>query len=292
MENSTAKISCFARAYHFGNNKVHIYADEYAEALLGSEYKQITESLKQGIQFFIPDFNGNDDEGLRIIVDNQLSPSVLGRSAFCEKKLENEEKLGCRQYLIFASGYDTFSFGNNASDLSVFELDRPQVLEDKKTRAKKAGLKFSSVCIPCDLLDNSWKNQLLKRGFCSEGKSFSSLLGISYYLKKTEFTGLLNSISEIICKGSAICFDYPSTDGGKEARTNQALAQEAGEPMKANYTYSELEKMLEKCGFVIYEHLDFDEMTEQFFSEYNKNNPAHMMNAPSGVCYVLAVKAV
>ena len=27
MDNTTAKVSCFARAYHFVNNKTHIFAD-------------------------------------------------------------------------------------------------------------------------------------------------------------------------------------------------------------------------------------------------------------------------
>lgn len=292
MKNSTAKISCFARGYHFKNNRIHIFADEFAEAMLGSEYEQIAESMKKGIGFFMPLFSGNSEDGLKIIVDNQLSPSVLGRSAFCEKMLENEERLGCTQYLMFASGYDTFGIRNKNPSLSVFELDRPQVLDDKKEKVQNARLNSSSVYVPCDLSDKSWKKPLLESGFCCSSKSFASLLGISYYLDKPEFGDLLLEISEIMCNGSAICFDYPSTDGGKETKTNRALAQEAGEPMKAEYSYSEMEKLLEECGFAIYEHLDSAEMTEQYFSKYNKNCPAHTMNAPDGVCYILAVNRV
>ena len=60
--------------------------------------------------------------------------------------------------------------------------------------------------------------------------------------------------------------------------------------MKAEYTYAEMEEMLADSGFLIYEHLDPDEMTEQYFKEYNAHTPEHAMHAPEGVAYLLAVK--
>ena len=52
MDNTTAKVSCFARAYHFENNKTHIFADSMAARLLGDDYDHIAESMMQGINFF------------------------------------------------------------------------------------------------------------------------------------------------------------------------------------------------------------------------------------------------
>ena len=103
MDNTTAKVSCFARAYHFENNKTHIFADSMAARLLGDDYDHIAESMMQGINFFLPGFDGTKEEGLRLIVDKQLSPSVLGRSAYCEKKLLDEIATGCGQYLTHSS---------------------------------------------------------------------------------------------------------------------------------------------------------------------------------------------
>ena len=290
MENITAKVSCFARAYHCKNNSVHVFADTAAEKLLGAEYDQITQSMSQGIDFFIPGFHGSAEEGLRLIVEKQLAPSVLGRSAYCERTLENEKRLGCRQYVIFASGYDTFAVRNQDTQLSVFELDLPEVLADKNMRIEKAGMHSCAVYVPCDLSEASWKGQLINSGFDSTVKSFGSLLGISYYLTKVDFGTLLNTLGGIMCEGSAICFDYPSADGSRETRINQALAQGAGERMKAQYTDCEMETLLHECGFLIYEHLDHQEMTAQYFAYYNESCPAHRMEAPKGVCYVLAVR--
>ena len=103
MDHMTAKVSGFARAYHYKNNNVHIFTDNIAEKLLGDDYNQIAKSLSDGIDFFCPGFEGTSEDGLRFILDRQLSPSVLGRSAFCEDKLADAIVDGCKQYLVFAA---------------------------------------------------------------------------------------------------------------------------------------------------------------------------------------------
>ena len=42
--------------------------------------------------------------------------------------------------------------------------------------------------------------------------------------------------------------------------------------------------------FLIYEHMNAAEAMEAFFREYNQKNAEHMMTAPEGVGYCLAVK--
>lgn len=290
MDNMTAKVSCFARAYHYKNNSIHIFSDNIAEKLLGDDYNQIEKNMTDGLDFFCPGFKGTKEEGLRVIVDKQLSLSVLGRSAFCEDKLKACVTNGCRQYVVFAAGYDTFSLRNSDESLTVFELDYPQMIEDKMERINKGRLTSAAIGVPCNLADEAWKNKLLAHGYDKDIMAFGSLLGISYYLKKVDFEQLVMSISEIMSEGSAICFDYPSVDESAETRKTQMLASEAGEQMKALYSYKEIDMILDKYGFIIEEHLDKDDMTCRYFREYNQANPMHQMNAPVGVGYVYAVK--
>ena len=290
MDNMTAMVSCFARAYHYKNNSIHIFTDDIAEKLLGEDYHQIAKSMSDGIDFFCPGFEGTREEGLRLILDRQLSPSVLGRSVFCESKLAYAIANGCKQYLVFAAGYDTYALRNKDSATKVYELDYPELLKDKAERIKKANLKASAVNVPCDLADPEWKNELLTFGYDKDKKAFGSLLGISYYLKKVDFEQLVMSISEIMSEGSAICFDYPSVDESAETRKTQMLASEAGEQMKAVYSYKEIGMILDKHGFKIEDHLDENDMTYRYFREYNHANPMYQMNAPVGVGYVYAVK--
>ena len=155
MENLTAKISCFARAYHYKTNERPIFGDSAAAALLARDYDAIAAHIAQGIQFFAPEFTGSADDALKIAVDGQLSPSVLGRSAFAEQCLTNEVRLGCRQYVLFAAGYDTFALRAPVQRLRVYELDQPGLIEDKKRRIERSGIEEKAAVeyVPCDLAD-------------------------------------------------------------------------------------------------------------------------------------------
>ncbi len=293
MDNMTALVSTFARAYHYRNNQEWVFADPCADRILTEEeYTGISRSMAGGIAYFSPGFHGTQEEALRYIVDRQLAPSVLARSAFCERAIDNSIRLGCRQIVVFASGYDSFSLRTEHKDLSVFELDRPEMTADKQRRIADRG--FQPVCrvkyIGCDLAQPSWQQDLLKEGFCTEKRSFGSLLGISYYLTSEEFQSLIGNIAAIWSKGSSVCFDYPIAEDGAESIRNRELAAAAGEQMKSKYTCDELETLLSEHGFLIYEHLNADEATDAFFRNYNRNNTEHCMTAPKGVGYCLAVK--
>lgn len=237
MEHITAKVSCFARAYHYRNNSTYIFDDTVAKNLLGADYDKIANSMAEGLDFFFPEFKGTKEEGLRKIVDRQLSPSVLARSTFCEEKLTEAISDGCKQYIVFAAGYDTFSLRNTNTSLKVYELDYPELLKDKMEHISQAQLASDAVYVSCNLAQDTWKEKLLYAGYMKNQKAFGSLLGISYYLSKAEFGKLLADICEIMSKGSAICFDYPSAEESIETKTNQMLALGAGEQMKAVYTY-------------------------------------------------------
>lgn len=287
MENLTAKISCFARAYHYKTNERPIFGDSAAAALLARDYDAIAAHIAQGIRFFAPEFTGSADEALKIAVDGQLSPSVLGRSAFAEQCLTNKVRLGCRQYVLFAAGYDTFALRAPVQGLRVYEMDQPGLIEDKKRRIERSGIEEKAAVeyVPCDLADAGWTTLLRGAGFRPGDKSFGSLLGLSYYLDSESFRVLLRSISDLWSDGSAICFDYQTTDGSGETRRNEQLAGAAGESMKAKYTAAGVEKMLADCGFLIYEQLNDEEMTKRYFAPCRGD-----MRAPKGVNYVLAVK--
>lgn len=290
MQHMTAKVSCFARAYHYENNSAHIFADSAARAILGDDYERIAGSMTQGVGFFLPDFDGTPEDALRLVVDRQLSPSVLGRSAFCESSLENALHSGCRQYVVFASGYDSFAVRHPDSPLRVFELDLPEMIADKQLRLKNAGLTSSAVCIPCDLADTAWRGKLLDAGFLTQEKAFGSLLGISYYLTEPELAALLLSVDKIMAAGSLVCLDYPLDDESSHGEINRTLASGAGETMKARYLPAQMRSLLRDCGFCVAEQLDHEQMTARYFAEYNRRTVQHPMSAPPDVGYILAEK--
>lgn len=85
--------------------------------------------MKQSIKYFNKDYIG--DNPVEYIVNNNLAPSVLARFIYNEDKLQREIKLGGKQYLVLASGYDAAAYKVN-NKIKVFELDKEEIIKDKQ----------------------------------------------------------------------------------------------------------------------------------------------------------------
>lgn len=287
-KNMTALISAFSRIYHTKNSNIKIYNDIYGEKLITEEeYNQISKNMQNGIKFFNPQYNG--DNPLQWIVNNNLAPSILARSAFSEYHLLNEINLGLDQYVILASGYDTsaFKFHNK---LKVFELDKEELIDDKLNRINNAKLDTTNITYIKTNFNKHWINDLLSNNYNLNKKTFCSMLGISYYLNKATFKNTIKELSNIIPKGSTIVFDYPNTLETKKEQINQQLAKAANEEMKSTYTYKDIEDIAEESNMLIYEHLNHNDINNTYFYNYNTLNHTNKIIAPIGVSYAILVK--
>ena len=288
-QNMTALVSLFARAYHQKSKDIKIFDDPLSTKLITKkEYEMIRLSMSQGISFFNPNFKGSKEEALKWIVDHQLSPSVLLRSAFCKEAIEEMKEKGCKQYLDFASGYDSFAYYYQ-NQMHVFEIDKKEVIEDKRQRCKDVdieNIQFLSI----DLSQENWINTLLQSDYQEDQLSISSMLGLSYYLTKDEFKKMLKQLSKYLLKGSRLVFDYPSIQESKEAKINEMLAKRANESMKAKYSFAELKEILKQCHLTIIQHENHQTMTEKYISNYNAYYKDDPIKAPEGVCYCVVEK--
>lgn len=288
-QNMTALVSLFARAYHQKNKDIKIFDDLLSIKLITEkEYEMIGLNMSQGISFFNPTFKGSKEEALKWIVDHQLSPSVLVRSAFCKEAIEEMKEKGCQQYLDFASGYDSFAYYYQ-NQMHVFEIDKKEVIEDKRQRCKDVdieNIQFLSI----DLSQENWINTLLQSDYQEDQLSISSMLGLSYYLTKDEFKKILKQLSKCLLKGSHLVFDYPSIQESKEAKINEMLAKGADESMKAKYSFAELKEILNQCQLTIIQHENHQTMTEKYISNYNAYYKDDPIKAPEGVCYCVVEK--
>ena len=288
-QNMTALVSLFARAYHQKNKDIKIFDDLLSTKLITEkEYEMIGLNMSQGISFFNPTFKGSEEEALKWIVDHQLSPSVLVRSAFCKEAIEEMKEKGCQQYLDFASGYDSFAYYYQ-NQMHVFEIDKKEVIEDKRQRCKDVdieNIQFLSI----DLSQDNWINTLLQSDYQEDQLSISSMLGLSYYLTKDEFKKMLKQLSKYLLKGSRLVFDYPSIQESKETKINEMLAKEADESMKAKYSFAELKEILNLYHLTIIQHENHQTATEKYISNYNIYYKDDPIKAPEGVCYCVVEK--
>ena len=106
---------------------------------------------------------------------------------------------------------------------------------------------------------------------------------------------MLKALGQLLPAGSAVVFDYPDelsyTDqAGERSRKQTQLAREASEAMLASYSYRHMEALLDESGFLIYEHLTPEEITRNYYADYNRANPQHPMSAMDNVNYGLAVR--
>ena len=287
-QNMTALVSLFARAYHQKSKDIKIFDDPLSTKLITKkEYEMIRLSMSQGISFFNPNFKESKEEALKWIVDHQLSPSVLLRSAFCKEAIEEMKEKGCKQYLDFASGYDSFAYYYQ-NQMHVFEIDKKEVIEDKRQRCKDVdieNIQFLSI----DLGKDNWINRLLESTYQENQLSVCSLLGLSYYLTHDQFKRLLKEISKHMIKGSRLVYDYPSYQESDETRKSEVLAKEANETMRAKYSFEQLKEILDLCHLKIVRHDDYRITLDSLihYNEYYKDNP---IIAPKGVCYCVAEK--
>ena len=298
-ESLTSLISAFGRAYHSQFDKPKIFNDDLAKDLITQkEFQDITENMIQGIHFFNQEagesFKEDQKEILKWITQIQLSPTPLARAAYCEKVLLNEIRLGVKQYVILGAGLDTFCFRHPELEntLEIFEIDHPSTQEFKKKRLEDANFTVPDNLhiVPMDFTQNFSSKFLFEQGFETE-RTFFSLLGVSYYISKADFSRLIEHLFSQVPSGSSIVFDYGDenlfTEKGKFNRVENMLKMAAagGEPMKSCYSFNELTSRLEKAGLLIYEHLTPEEIQNIYFS--NRND---YLSAFETIHYIHAVK--
>lgn len=275
----TALMSAFGRAYHTEQTKEPIFADRKARELMADEeYGMIASYILGGIDFFAPDKKGsfaNDEEALTYLVNTQIAPTPLARAAFCEDALKTAMRTGTQQYVILGAGMDTFAFREPEflRKYDVFEVDHPLTQEDKRSRIQRAGWTVPDKLhfVPVNFTKDDLCAKLLSAGFSPKKKTFFSWLGVIMYLDRDSIDDMLQNIADLSADGSSLVFDY--ADEGlfqsdvTRVQNMLAMAKAGGEEMKSCFDRISLERMLSEHGFLVYEHMNCNEIQRRYFSE-------------------------
>ena len=293
----TALMSSFGRAFHAENENHPVFADYLAKNLMtAEEYAAVQSYILSGAQFFEPEIDTvalQPKELLRRLVNVHIAPSPLCRAAYTENALKAAILTGTKQYVILGAGMDTFAFRETEflSRHRVFEVDHPLTQADKLERIARAGwiVPDNLTFVPMDFTKDSLAERLVAAGFDPSVKSFFSWLGVTYYLSTEAIDTMLSAISGLCADGSTLVFDYPDENffdaPEKRVQNTIMMAKAGGEPMQSAFSYGELEKLLEKHGFLIYELLTPDDIQRDIIDKAGAN-----WNAFEHVNYCLAVR--
>ena len=293
----TALMSSFGRAFHAENEEHPVFEDLFAKNLMTEEeYSAVQGYILGGAQFFEPEIDSTKQKSkelLRRLVNVHIALSPLCRAAYTEKALKAAVLTGTKQYVILGAGMDTFAFREPEflSKYRVFEVDHPLTQADKLERITRADwtVPDNLTFVPVDFTKDSLAERLIAAGFDPSVKSFFSWLGVTYYLSAEAIDTMLSALSTLCADGSTLVFDYPDEnffDAPEKRVQNTIMMTKAGsEPMKTSFSYSELEKLLTKHGFLIYELLTPDDIQRDII-----DNAGADMKAFEHVNYCLAVR--
>ena len=293
----TALMSAFGRAFHAENEEHPVFADHLAKNLMTEEeYAAVQGYILGGAQFFEPEIDSAEQtpkELLRKLINTHIAPSPLCRAAYAERTLKTAVLTGTKQYVILGAGMDTFAFRETAflSKYRVFEVDHPLTQADKRERIAHAGwtVPDNLAFVPVDFTKDSLTERLIAAGFDPSAKSFFLWLGVTYYLSAEAIDTMLSSLSELCADGSTLVFDYPDENffdaPEKRVQNTIMMAKAGGEPMQSAFSYSELEKLLETHGFLIYELLTPDDIQRDVIDKAGAD-----LKAFEHVNYCLAVR--
>lgn len=274
-----------------------VFADYLAKELMtAEEYAAVQSYLLGGAQFFEPEIAPAEQtpkELLRQLINTHIAPSPLCRAAYTEKALKTAVLTGTKQYVILGAGLDTFAFREPEflSKYRVFEVDHPLTQSDKLERITRAGwtVPDNPTFVPVDFAKDNLAERLIAAGFDPAAKSFFSWLGVTYYLSAEAIDAMLSALSGLCADGSTLVFDYPDENffdaPEKRVQNTIMMAKAGGEPMQSAFSYSELERLLEKHGFLIYELLTPDDIQRDIIDKAGAD-----LKAFEHVNYCLAVR--
>ena len=140
-----------------------------------------------------------------------------------------------------------------------------------------------------DFAEDSLAERLTAAGFDPSVKSFFSWLGVTYYLSAEDIGKTLAELSSLCADGSTLMFDYPDENffdaPEKRVQNTIMMAKAGGEPMQSAFSYEDLEKLLVKHGFLIYELLTPDDIQKDVIDRAGAD-----LKAFEHVNYCLAVR--
>ncbi|MET3877268.1 SAM-dependent methyltransferase [Chitinophaga sp. OAE865] len=228
-----------------------------------------------GLKLVAPDADWQQRPDMHPDFTKRLRASMVARARFIEDMVQEEYKLGTRQYVILGAGLDTFAQRQPqiASQLQVFEIDQPGTQTWKQQRLTELGfgipewLHFVSV----DFEISSWWEQLIKAGFDTGKPAMIACTGVTLYLTREAIFATLRQMAGL-APGSklAMTFYLPLDLMEEEDRPLQLIAEKgaraAGTPFISFFSPEEMQALAQEAGFKEVEIVSSGNIARRYFA--------------------------
>jgi len=225
----------------------------------------------------------NPDEGWRNRPDMHpqgtapFRASIVARARFIEDLVKEEVSKGLSQYVMLGAGLDTFAQRHPeiASQLKIFEIDKPDTQAWKAQRLNEIGHKMPSGLqfVPIDFESGeSWWDGLINAGFDTKKTALVTSIGVSMYLTREAIKETLQQMTRL-APGSKFVMTFmlplelvnPEDKFGYERSLKGAQA--SGTPFISFFTPQEMLELASEVGFKKVEHQSTIGMTSRYFAD-------------------------
>jgi methyltransferase (TIGR00027 family) len=274
----TAMGTSLMRAHHTRTAREPLVDDPWGDRLVSeADRHRIRQTALSGL-------SANDRELLEALEPDELIAAFLSshpsygtvviRTRFAEDALAEAAARGVRQFVIVGAGLDSFALRRPAfaTDVGVFELDRPDTQDVKLDRLAECGVQSPPKVqfVATDLGVEGVDEALMRSSFDSRQPSFFSWLGVTVYLTREANLKTLRAIASCGTPGSELVFDFIDQraldSAPPDADTARARAQFASisESWVSGFHPSELSEDLRAVGLELLEDLSPEDLRERY----------------------------
>ena len=199
---------------------------------------------------------------------------------------------------IINESYSTFK-EDTRYPIVVINIKTDPSLLDVNIHPSKLDIKFSNMDELIKLIQttiiNTLKDKLLipKIEVPTNDKVETKYENMSLDLNRTvseEDTAYTSKLSDFVNFNNQDSIEDLSSITDENELLNKKLTDSINGKMKSTYDLSEISEFASKCNLLIYEHLNYQDINNTYFYNYNTLNPNNKIIAPKGVSYIMLVK--
>ena len=251
MPSFTALTAAAARAAHLVvDGEPRIFGDTLAAPLLGDRADELIGYHRL--------------HGAHLVLASARAQAVC-RGRYTEDRLADPARTASAQYVVLGAGLDTFAYRSElARRIRVFEVDRPETQEWKRTALARAGIAVPDTVtfVPADFTRDADRLGALLHaaGLDPDAPALVSWLGVTMYLERDAIGQVLATVSRLGA-GTEIIADYMlpaalrDSDGAAYVDLVAGTTGDRGEPWLSFLSPDELTDLAQRHGVATVRHV-------------------------------------